>query len=326
MQTNDNDSNAKPQRNAVVELARFIFALWILVYHGFVPINLNGYLNNGYLGVEFFFILSGCLFVRSAKKHTAAYKERHANDSISGKPKALLKEIAITYPTFIWRKVKSMCPILIVGLAFSTWYSFIAGTGDIWGFLWFIRSLLIAYTLFFIIYRFVKAQRFWGVFAFAALIGYHVLDFYGLPGFELRTFSCVALGIFIAQLPKLSGFEKTKRFVFPLFLVVAASVTALMTVQKSNPDILNYLLILDLGLLVYFAFQIELKIPILPQIFIYLGSLSWGMYAFQNVVRVIRDFHSEAGTAWLFFAIIAMCIASSREPLFKRQNKIAAPL
>ena len=43
-------------KNSLIELFRFLFALWVLYYHSFVPYK-GEMFGQGYLAVEFFFVL-----------------------------------------------------------------------------------------------------------------------------------------------------------------------------------------------------------------------------------------------------------------------------
>ena len=65
-------SSQKSQpRNGWIELFRFVFALLIVFYHGtaFLPADSNFLrCTNGAIAVEFFFILSGFLMAKSAKR------------------------------------------------------------------------------------------------------------------------------------------------------------------------------------------------------------------------------------------------------------------
>ena len=54
-------------RNSLIELYRFLFALWIVWYHGYFIIK-NQYFDDGYIAVEFFFILSGFHFLKTLDK------------------------------------------------------------------------------------------------------------------------------------------------------------------------------------------------------------------------------------------------------------------
>ena len=55
------------KRNSLIELYRFFFALNVVKNHGFFPEGLN-YFSPGRVSVEFFFVLSGYLFLRTLDK------------------------------------------------------------------------------------------------------------------------------------------------------------------------------------------------------------------------------------------------------------------
>ena len=55
-------------KNSLIELYRFLFALWVLYYHSFVPYK-GELFGQGYLAVEFFFVLSGFFLIRSIDKY-----------------------------------------------------------------------------------------------------------------------------------------------------------------------------------------------------------------------------------------------------------------
>ena len=58
------EQKVKTQRNGLIELYRFLFALWVVYYHSFFVVKTNQF-NHGYIAVEFFFILSGFYLLRS---------------------------------------------------------------------------------------------------------------------------------------------------------------------------------------------------------------------------------------------------------------------
>ena len=55
------------KRNALIEFYRFFFALNVVKNHGFFPEGLD-YFSPGRVSVEFFFVLSGFLFVKTLDK------------------------------------------------------------------------------------------------------------------------------------------------------------------------------------------------------------------------------------------------------------------
>ncbi len=56
-------------RNGLIELYRFLFAMWVVWYHGFFAFK-NQFFNHGYIAVEFFFILSGFYIIKSIDKQS----------------------------------------------------------------------------------------------------------------------------------------------------------------------------------------------------------------------------------------------------------------
>lgn len=55
------------KRNATVEMLRFIFAIVIVIFHFGQKNYINNWCSNGYLGVEFFFLLSGWFLAKNAQ-------------------------------------------------------------------------------------------------------------------------------------------------------------------------------------------------------------------------------------------------------------------
>ena len=83
----------KSNKNGLVELFRFICAVWVAYFHGFFPIitdNFNGIV----FAVEFFFMVSGFFFLRSMEK----YKEK---PFLEGEPKKSLFRLRLRlFPSF----------------------------------------------------------------------------------------------------------------------------------------------------------------------------------------------------------------------------------
>ena len=92
------------KRNGIVSLWKFIFALVIAFFHGgeFFQPNENVFFLKGYIVVEFFFIISGFYFASEGLKKEYSKKEI-GNDLLA----------------FIWKKIKSFFPFILVGYLFS---------------------------------------------------------------------------------------------------------------------------------------------------------------------------------------------------------------
>ncbi len=95
---------SKSKKNGRVEMLRFLFALAILFFHihkrfavnGNISIGIKGiyFFNHGYIGVEFFFLVSGYLLAASA------YSKRKKPAELIGTETAKM----------IWKKIKNIFP------------------------------------------------------------------------------------------------------------------------------------------------------------------------------------------------------------------------
>lgn len=82
----------KNKRNGKIELLRFIFCIFILFYHIGLPIYGRSdtpiigdhitFFSKGYLGVEFFFLVTGFLMARSAHKTNRTSNNSVGTDSL----------------------------------------------------------------------------------------------------------------------------------------------------------------------------------------------------------------------------------------------------
>lgn len=93
------------KRNGNIEILRFIFCLFIVFFHFQSNIK-NGYVETGYLGVEFFFLLSGIFLGKKLKKN----KEQHH--------KELIKETLIASNKYFMSRVFSIYPFYFAATVF----------------------------------------------------------------------------------------------------------------------------------------------------------------------------------------------------------------
>lgn len=95
-------------RNAVIDILRLVFALLIVAYHGrllFSNTSFQGIFYGCWIGVEFFFVVSGYLMVASA------VKSKKKTDLLEN-PQSLGSETL----QFLWRKFKKLIPYVIIGI------------------------------------------------------------------------------------------------------------------------------------------------------------------------------------------------------------------
>ncbi|MDR1906577.1 MAG: acyltransferase family protein [Clostridiales bacterium] len=295
------------QKNAIIELLRFIFALWVVKHHLYFPIDTGEFFLDGFLAVEFFFILSGYLFIPIVLKYD--------------KMESLIK----TFPKYLFHRIKGFGLPFLIGVGFSTYYMIISKGDDWLGFQWFIVSLLLALSVFFIVYRFIKKPWQWTIVALICIAVYFGVRF-GIGGdrgegaaYYLRAFYCVSCGICVFYLPKIQNDLKLKKLIIPLFIFIFLAVIALMALKKNLA--MQYILISLFFPLVYLGFQIEIKNPYVKQFFIYLGSLSFGLYMFQNVVRIPEFYGKDIPTLYEFLVILTMSMCFSKiSPFYKKKK------
>lgn len=89
------------KHNGIISFGKFIFSVMIIIHHFSIEVGVK-YFKIGYLGVEFFFIISGCLMTMSALKVDKAEQE--------------IGEITWKY---IWKKVKVLFPYVLVAYIVS---------------------------------------------------------------------------------------------------------------------------------------------------------------------------------------------------------------
>ena len=179
----------KPKlRNSLIELYRFIFALWVMYYHGYFFLPKHQLFRGGYLGVDFFFILTGLFLFNSITRSA----ER-------GYGKGLLE--------LSWRKLKPLGVTLIISLVFAQIYFWIYiryGWSDPFGFMWYIKWLVIIPAIYYTLYYFIKSKKYFLItVAIISVISYLLLHTIGNGWGALRGLSGIGIGILISQIPKI---------------------------------------------------------------------------------------------------------------------------
>ena len=285
------------KKNSLIELYRFIFAMNVVKNHGYFPYR-GSYFSPGRISVEFFFVLSGLFLIRTIDK----YRD---------------------YPFFkglfvlIKDKLLSLGIPLVVGLIFNIAYKFVVGVDSfadigIWGYLWYVHDMLMAFTFYYALRRLVKSEKAFlivtaAVFVVATVL--HIMPTFWSWGY-FRSFSSMSAGVLVSYLPK---YKPKRRFLalIPLFVAQAWALRMLLfgfvRVEEVLLDIVVY------PALIYFSFNVEVHSSVLN----YLGSLSFGLYAYQCVTRFLESV--GFGNEWLYFIIILTLTVVT--DLIKRLNK-----
>lgn len=269
------------KRNSLIELCRFIFAINVIKSHALLPYD-GPYFGPGRISVEFFFILTGYLLIKSMKKHLDKPFKKSIIDFFASK----LKLIGI--------------PVLIA-IPFNIIYSVITkGNINIWGFLWYVHQMLNCFAIFFIIRYFVKNEKvFFAIIALTAILATTLNvfpEFYELG--IVRALMGISIGMLLSYIPPL---KIKKCFIWMLLIPIQIAIIYILTFGIGHDMIIEKLLHIFLyPLLIYLTFQLEID----NKFFNYLGSLSFGLYAFQCVARPLPLFGLE--NVWILFGIIVL--------------------
>lgn len=270
------------KKNSFIELYRFIFSLNVVKNHGYFPYQ-GRYFHPGRISVEFFFVLSGWFLRKSLNKYTDLPYWKGLFTLI--KDKILILGI----PFLVGMIFNIPCRIL---MGMEGWWDF-----SILGYLWYIHHMLLVFVFYYTIRKFVKSEKWFIVItALTCLISsvFHAIPMFFSWGY-FRAFSAMSLGILISYLPSI----KLKRhwllwipLLFVWMYVLRMFLFDFLFIEEQILDLFIY------PALIYLTFQISLH----NKVFNYLGSLSFGLYAYQSVARLLRL--SNLGNSWIYFIII----------------------
>ena len=266
LNTQASQIHKKSKRNSLLEIYRFLFALWVVWYHGFFPLK-NEYFASGYLAVEFFFFLSGFYFLKSLDKYSS-------------------QPFFVGLLKMIWDKTKPLGMAFIIGLVFVLWQRILEGQPVLLGYLWYIPIMLLAFVIIYTLRRLISNN----VAFTCALAGIAVVCFLILyiPIVEklgvARGIGSVSVGVLLSFIPKVDWKIKRINVNAIIVAILFAAVVYLAYLPKDNL-VCEYLLVfLFMPMLIYFTSTVNVSI----KLFDFLGSLSFALYAYQCILRVIR--------------------------------------
>lgn len=260
--------STKSKRNSLIEFYRFLFAMWVVYYHGYFFLPKTQYFSSGYLAVDFFFMLTGYFIMK---------------DIIKQSDQSLIKGVI----NLVWKKLKPLGVTLIISLFFALVYFFLnlQDLGSPWGFMWYIKWLIIVPVLFYLLYRALPNKKLFYIAIAAIVCVSYVLQatlFYGVG--ILRGLTGIGLGVLLSLIPKnnLKIKNFNLNFVFSGLFIIATVLFACFNYKMQNPDHL-FILCLAPGLL-YFTSCVTISCKTLN----YLGGLAFGLYAYQTICRVVE--------------------------------------
>ena len=278
------------KRNGLIELYRFFFALNVVKSHGFFPEGLS-YFSPGRVSVEFFFVLSGYLFVRTL-------------DRLRSEPlgRGILKVIS--------SRLRPLLVPLVIGLISNLAYNIVTKEyfDGLWGYLWYVHAMLLASIGYFILRKLIKSDRAFFYTVLGICIAATLMRFSGVfySWGYVRAASTMSLGMLISRIPKIKLKHQNL-----LWLIVAPLQLAALTVVCFHLGNIEWFggfmgveAILDLIIypaLIYFTFCLEVN----SRIMCYLGALSFGLYAYQCPADLLRAL--GVSSRYLLLGFIVLC-------------------
>ena len=266
----------------------------MLYYHHYVPYK-NDLFSEGYLAVEFFFVLSGFYLMRSMDK----YLNMPTKQGLLAFIKHRFKNIAIPF---------------IIGEIFVLIYSFVfeISYNLFFGYLWYIRDLFLAMIGIFWLKKHTKSKKIFYIIlvsiSIVGMFGFLWLPIIAWPNGPFRSIISIPIGMIAALIPPLKIGNKTQgnktimTILVIAFLAIGLGCLAIIVLPDKHPILLYLLVILGYPSLIYFANQINFSNKFLD----WLGSLSFPIYAFQCILRVIEACGFENNTG--LFVILMMLV------------------
>ena len=265
------------KRNSLIEFYRFVFAINVVKNHGFFPYKgkLFGPEN---LSVEFFFILSGW-FIRSSFD----------------------KYINLPYFKGLFLMLKHKLVALGIPLLISLilWipYRCLVESDVILGYLWFIHDMFVVFIFYYTIRKIVRNEKvFFGITALlfiAASIFHAIPQFYSNGWF--RAISAMSLGILISYIPSIKLKHQWLLYIPLVFVWLYIGRMLFFDYSFIEEEILNLAVF---PALIYLTFQLSFHNRVLN----YLGGISFGLYAYQHVPRLMRVLN--IGNEWIYFVTV----------------------
>ncbi|MFA5481038.1 MAG: acyltransferase family protein [Bacilli bacterium] len=308
-------SQKDQKRNSLIEVLRFLMAISVLVFHGFMPFaNLAlewRLLDMGQtcVSVDFFLLLSGYLFFTSLKE---------TENLTLGK--GLLK--------LLGKRIKRLGLPFLVALGFATYnVIYFEHIGWYFGYLWFIPVIIGAEVILYLLVRLIKNKWvFIAILLVCGIAGYAY--FYSFPpsyhlypqggyniyfdglwspfGYPLRGIAGVFLGCLLNFVPKINNqIIRKASALFAFAAVIFVSFTIFFPFKEQ-------LLLVLFAFSIYALFQIEFSFPI----FNFLGAISFGLYIFQTLGSTLRSAEG-VGPVVTLIVIIAMSIVSQPKAFYE---------
>ena len=272
------------KRNGLLDLYRIFFCFWVLYYHYFFFFeNTNQIYREGYLSVEFFFIVSGIFLLNSIKRTDGLPFWKGCGKLMWGRLKPLVYTLAVVF-----------CVNLtgIIVLASQNGFDFQVHVGTVF-YLWFLPFLFFGVFMMYVLYRLIKNKYvYFIVLGILAVAGYVVQ--FGvhfsykwtdqLPLSIARSLGGVSLGVLISRIPVIKLRWKKINFNY-LFLIVSLAGLVWMAREPRNAWARGGIIVLC-ALLIYFTLGTNVS----GRVFDFIGAMSMRMYIYMAILCMLLLF------------------------------------
>lgn len=266
----------KHQRNGLIDIYKFILGFWVMFHHNFFFIERNDDIfSTAQLAVDFFFVISGYYLLRSMKK-----KEE------------------LPVGKGVWQIVRDRSKPLLFSICFITAFNLICtalfirenileNLFNIFRYWWYVLYLLIAASVFYLLFRLIKSKPVFIVLLFVIAIGMAALDYYietrpvvvYFYTFWTRTFGCMATGMLISFIPKL----EFKKFNYSIPAIIILIPIIFYLAYRDKSFLTCILMIMLFTALVYFSSNITIG----GRITDLFGRLGTRMYLYISFITTL---------------------------------------
>ena len=272
------------KRNGLLEIYRLFFCFWVMYYHDFLFLGKTGDFSGGYLGVEFFFILSGFFLMRSMRKVKDEPMMKGIKKLVGSRFKTMAMPLLVVIPFNLICATIFFFNDFIYSFGFSICY------------LWYVWYLLMGIAVFYLLYRLVKKEKWFVVllsvlavlmcalhFAIGAKYDYYA--HYSL--FGVRTLWTMSVGILLSYIPQKA--LKWKNFnLYILFIPILFGVIFYLAyIPKTYA--LHFLIVVLFVVLIYISRTVNVG----GRFFDYIGKLSVRMYIYMALLCILTLFGLE---------------------------------
>ena len=272
------------KRNGLVEIYRLFFCVWVMYYHNVFLYREGRDFSCGYLGVEFFFVLSGFFLIGSMRKCKDQPLMKGAGRIVGSRFKTMAMPIIV------------VVPFNLICTAIFFWDNFYEIFVYAYSYLWFVYYLLIAVFVFYLIYRWIKNEK--GFFIFLVLFGLiscivhfqigAAIDDYSIWFlYPLRTAWTMSLGMLMSYIPQKPWKWKNFNFYILFIPILFGVIFYLAYLPKTYTT--RFVIVFLSAVLIY----ISLTVNVSGKFFTYVGKLSVRMYIYSAVLCILDSFGLE---------------------------------